>query len=92
MKLCTKCQTPITRSPHVNNIKYCIACRAEAYTGQYGSPQHAIGKPQCFICKLHYKKPISHAWQVHGVHEREHVKNNYAVVVVKNLLKDGVNT
>ena len=128
MKLCTKCQAPIIRSPRANNVKYCTACRVEAYryteyrtawqaterARQATSPQ--ADKIQCYICKLYYKKPISHAWQVHGVHEREykealgldhkkgiikeeakevlreHIKDNYAVVVTKNLLKGGAKT
>jgi len=128
MKKCTKCQANITSPPHANNVKYCTACRGQAYryteyrtawqvskrAKQATMPQ--ADKMQCYMCNLYYKKVISHAWQVHGVHEREykdalgldhqkglipeeakevlrkHIKDNYAVVVAKNLLKDGVKT
>jgi len=84
MKKCTKCKAPIVRSPHANNVKYCTACRVQAYKyTEYRTAWQATArakqatrpqadKMQCYICNLYYKKVISHAWQVHGVHEREY--------------------
>jgi len=81
MKKCTKCQANITSPPHANNVKYCIACRGQAYRyTEYRTAWQATARarqatrPQAdkMQCNLYYKKVISHAWQVHGVHEREY--------------------
>ena len=64
--------------PHANNVKYCTACRVEAYRyTEYRTAWQATARArqatmQCYMCNLYYKKVISHAWQVHGVHEREY--------------------
>ena len=125
MKKCNKCGKEIIRSSKSNNVKYCHECRKEAYKytefrTQWQREQRdkvatteIKGKIACIICSKWYIKPISHAWQVHGVNEREYkehagldhqkgviplrhkellqqrVKENYDVVVAKNLLKNG---
>lgn len=83
-KLCTKCNKPIQRTTHANNVKYCKACRLEAYKyteyrtewqrkrRDIRAELETTGKIQCYLCKRYYRKPISHAWQVHGVQEREY--------------------
>ena len=120
---CQNCRSPMIRTS--NSQKHCATCRIEIskykeYRAQWqrnkkdtqATQQHR-GKIACAICGKYYKKPISHAWQRHGVHEREykasagldhkkgiipaetreilreHIKDNYNVVVVKNLLTKG---
>ena len=33
------------------------------------------GKPICHICGKAYKKPLTHAWQIHGLTEKEYKKS-----------------
>jgi hypothetical protein len=84
MKKCINCNKPIERSPRANNVKYCKTCRIDAYkyteyrTAWQRTKRDRLaetvttGKLKCFICGKYYRKPISHAYQVHGVNEREY--------------------
>jgi len=84
MKKCNKCNKEIIRSPRANNVKYCHECRQEAYKyteyrTQWQREQRdkiatteKKGKIACVFCGKYYIKPVSHAWQVHGMEEREY--------------------
>jgi len=84
MKKCNKCNKEIIRSPRANNVKYCHECRQEAYKyteyrTQWQREQRdkiatteKKGKIACVFCGKYYIKPVSHAWQVHSVNEREY--------------------
>lgn len=82
MKQCKKCGSAIVRGPRANNVKYCKACRAEAYKyTEYRTQwqrmrrdQKATApsdrKVQCLICSKWYVQVGSHIIQVHGVTAR----------------------
>ena len=84
LKLCQKCNKEIPPKAKANNVKYCEACREEVYkykeyrvTWQRNArdakaKRDTIGKIKCNYCKGYYKKSISHAWQVHGINERQY--------------------
>lgn len=84
MKLCRKCNKQIQRGPKANNVLYCLECRAEVYKykeyrsayqrerAEKRAEQAQPGKIPCLICKRYYVKPIAHAWQKHGLYEREY--------------------
>lgn len=83
MKLCSKCNKPIERTQHANNVKYCHACRSMAYSyreyrREWQRQKHAqiakiaTGKVQCLVCGLWYKKPLTHVWQARGLNEKQY--------------------
>lgn len=84
MKKCAKCGSEIVRGPKANFVKYCQACRAEAYkyTEYRTQWQRAkrdrealdpdARKVECLICKKWYIQVGTHIVQVHGVTAREY--------------------
>ena len=84
MKTCAKCNKEIIRTPRANNVKYCAECRKEAYKyTEYRTNWQRVrrdsvasrprfGQKKCLLCGKYYNKPLSHAWQVHQVNEREY--------------------
>lgn len=122
-KQCTQC-TSIFIDTSNNQKRFCDTCMLERRKANW--ERHALklkekaklpdpNKIQCLICYRYYKKPMSHAWQVHGTtareykdnynleqrglipeHDREilrkHVKDNFDLVVERNLIKKGEET
>ena len=80
MKICQLCNKEIPPKPNANNVKYCDHCRKEAYKYlEYRKQWHRNrtgrkekGKIQCQLCGKWYRKPMSHAWQIHGISEKEY--------------------
>lgn len=104
-KLCTNCQKPIIRGPKANNVRYCAECRTEAYKyKEYRrqwqlnrSGQYKEGKKQCLICGKWYNKPVSHAYNYHGVDKRSYkeafgldVRRGIVAEVTKEKLQEAV--
>jgi hypothetical protein len=45
------------------------------------------GKPICHICGKAYKKPLTHAWQIHGLTEKEY-KKEFGLDVTVGILSE----
>ena len=105
---------------NARNKRYCDHCTIIRYNNnqkkhiQMKQDKKLIPDPhkiQCLICYRYYRKPMSHAWQVHGTtareykdnynleqkglipeHDREilkqHIKDNYSLVVERNLINN----
>ena len=81
---CKKCGSEIVRGPKANNVKYCQACRAEAYKyTEYRTQWQrdkrdreasipSDRKVQCLICSKWYIQVCTHVLHVHGIGAREY--------------------
>lgn len=90
IKICLHCSKDITINKYGNNKKYCsVKCRHDAsyesrrrswvkfnYKLSIIKGMPATDKIECLICHLFYYKPMSHAWQKHGISAREY-KNSF---------------
>lgn len=45
------------------------------------------GKPICHICGKAYNKPLAHAWQIHGITEKEY-KKEFGLDVTVGILSE----
>ena len=83
-KHCKQCNTLFIDTSN-NQKRYCDECvykrTKERWTINNNKTMlqrgdYAPNKIQCLICHKYYRKPMSHAWQVHGTTAREY-KDNY---------------
>jgi hypothetical protein len=79
IKPCKRCTLPFTDTSLTANKKYCDTCkhtlRKEKWTIANRNKQNTRPHPhkiQCQICKLFYRKVISHVWQRHNMTGREY--------------------
>jgi len=97
MKKCKKCNNPIPEKKNAHNVKYCEACRKEAYAyneyranWQRQRDDNNATKPkpntiQCLICSKWYRKVGAHIVQRHGITAREY-REAYNLEVKRGLL------
>lgn len=83
---CRVCSTPLNKA--LKQLRYCsVKCRTKFHnaktiaSGQNREWQRAkrdklaeksADKIKCVICGRYYRRPTHHAWQRHGVNEREY--------------------
>lgn len=85
MKKCLYCDKEIIYKTKANNVKYCSVEHRELHYREQGRLQLAQtkyrdkkhenpfrGARQCQYCNLWYRAVCHHAWQIHGVSEREY--------------------
>lgn len=94
IKLCQTCQKPIERGPRANHVKYCKEHRTDNRYAEYRkqwqrdkSGQYQEGKKQCLICGKWYNKPVSHAYNYHGVDKRSY-KEAFGLDVKRGITAD----
>lgn len=86
MNKCRVCSVLLNKA--LKQLAYCsVKCRTRFYNSQRilsgenrewwraKADKRAVegeGRIKCIICGLYYRRPIHHAWQRHGVNEREY--------------------
>lgn len=86
LQFCAVCSAPLNKA--LKQLRYCsVKCRTKYHNAQTTASgysrewqrakndklaQASANKIKCAICGRYYRRPTHHAWQRHGVNEREY--------------------